>query len=96
MQTGGVSLSLLEALELAEHERLLDEIEDCRDMPGAGACMARFYHLRLQHRKHMRTLRLAMTPLSSPADMAHPTPAIIAALTARDDDGEDFGDELMS
>lgn len=96
LATGGVSLELIQALEFAEHERLEDEIEEARDTTYGSPAIARFFALRLQSRKHLRTLRLAMTPLGSPADMAHPTPDIVAALAADGRDEDDLGDDLLS
>lgn len=104
IENGGLSLPLIEVLELAEHERLYGEIQQLRAKSESGqrvsTAIAVLYGLRLQCRKHARVCRIAMNPLASPNDMAHPMPESVAealaALRDYEPDPGDDGDDLMS
>lgn len=103
-EAGGVSLAFIELLEVAEHERLAADIgqlkAQVKDGHKTSTAVSALYSLRLQSRKHMRTLRLAMSPISSPNDMRHPVPSsvaqAIAEIDAHEVDPSDTGDELLS
>lgn len=98
-EAGGLSLHDIELLEFAEHETLAEEIDDLRTQEKATTAISALYSVRLQSRKHLRTLRIAMTPIGTPNDQRHPTSEDEAkrtkALAAIKDAPEpDTGDDL--
>lgn len=109
VEQGGLSLSDIETLECAEHERILGIFAQLQKRDATALAKnenARLHYtasthllgLRLQSRKHLRTLRLCMSPISSPN---HSHPPLTAAMLARiegeiiDDDSDDPGDDLL-
>ncbi len=106
---GGLSLADIEALECAEHERLLGifaqlqkQDADARainpDARGHWTALTSLMHLRIQSRKHLRTLRLCMSPIATPNETHPDFPAGVAARLERqivDGDMNDLGDDLL-
>jgi hypothetical protein len=105
-EAGGLSLHDIELLEYAEHETLAARIDDLlramAEGEKTGTAVTALYSVRLQSRKHLRTLRIAMTPIGTPNDNRHPTSeeqakkdAALAAV-AEGADPNDTGDELVN
>ena len=99
---GGLSLADLELIELAEHERLLRIVDEQReaelaDGKSRAVAVSGLMSVRLQSRKHMRVIRQALSPISTPGDTRPMVPKAVAdayALTAAD--LSDGGDDLLS
>lgn len=110
-EAGGLSLADIELLELAEHERIMGMVSaymrqeqdvtlpDGKVVKGRSRAIAvtNLMSLRLQSRKHLRTLRIAMTPIGSANDIHPKLPAALAErLSLTEADPHDLGDELVS
>ena len=110
-EIGGLSLHDIELFELAAYSALDERIKRLERRPKGATALAACLSLQLQSRKHLRTLRLAQSPIGTPNDMRHPEPeaearrreahASLAAAVERQEAararGEiDLGDELIS
>lgn len=100
---GGVTLEFIALLELAEHERLIGEVEKLRAKAEFGhkvsTAISSLYSLRLQSRRHMRVLRIAMNPIATPNTMKHIQTAAMASkrlARAKPPDPNDTGDDLVN
>lgn len=97
--SGGLSLADIEAIEYAEHTMIQRDLEEDR-ANGTPNLVARkdMASLALQCRKHLRTIRLAMSPIQTPNTMKHQQPASVAERRARRKapDRTDTGDELVN
>jgi hypothetical protein len=70
--TGGLSLMDIMLLEFAAHEQAGERIKRLERRPQTSTAVADLEKLRLQSRKHMRTVRIAISPIANPDGNKHP------------------------
>lgn len=92
---GGLTLRDIEAMELAEHERLDSEIKALSTKDKATTAISSLLSLRLQSRKHLRTLRVLISPVLTPHQGRAAVPAAVAKRHQRvlRDQGDDLVDD---
>lgn len=73
-ELGGLSLHDIELLQCAQLERLEQRIRRLEKRPKTSTAVSKMESLKLQGMKHLRTLRLAQAPISTPNDQKHPEP----------------------
>lgn len=105
-ELGGMSLHDIELLEVTAHRSLEERIKRLEKRPKSTTAIASCLSLQVQSRKHMRTLRLAMSPIGTPNDQRHPEPEQaakrraahekLAAAEANPEAKTDLGDELVN
>ena len=71
-ETGGLSLLDIMLLEFAAHEQAGERIKRLERRPQTSTAVADLEKLRLQSRKHMRTVRIAISPVANPDGNKHP------------------------
>lgn len=106
---GGLSLHDIELMEYLAHEAAAERIKKLAKRRDTSVAISECLRQQVQSRKHLRTLRLAMSPIGTPNDMRHPEPEAearkraasekldAAAATAADPGTEpDLGDDLVN
>lgn len=73
-ELGGLSLHDIELLQCAQLQRLEERIRRLEKRPKTSTAVSKMESLKLQAMKHLRTLRLAQSPISTPNDQRHPEP----------------------
>lgn len=103
--TGGLSLMDIMLLEFASHEHAGERIKRLERRPKTSTAVADLEKLRLQSRKHMRTVRIAISPIVNPDNNKHPDGETeLRKRRAKEDianaamsrKGPDVGDELVN
>lgn len=103
---GGVSLLDIMLMELAAHEQLAERIKRLERKPKSTTAVAAALHQQGTSRKHLRSLRVLMDPISTPNDGRHPTSEdadsgaererALQELAETETDPEDVGDDLVN
>jgi hypothetical protein len=100
IESGGLSLLEIQALEYADHlyltELLQLQIIELDAGARVTALVSALASVRLQSRKHMRSIAIAMNPGNNENGI-HPElpPEVAEAYNAAMADGDDFGDDLI-
>lgn len=69
---GGLTLHDIELLEFAAHEQAHERIKRLERKAKTATAVMGLEQLRLQCRKHLRTLRIAINPIANPDVNKHP------------------------
>lgn len=73
-ELGGVTLHDVELMQMAQLERLEARIKRLERKPQTSTAVADLESLKLQCLKHLRALRLAQSPITTPNEGRHPEP----------------------
>lgn len=90
---GGLTLRDIEAMELAEHERLESELTRLAGEERTSGAVAALLGIRLQSRKHLRALRVLISPVLTPHQGRAAVPEAVAKRHQRV--AGDQGDNLV-
>lgn len=94
---GGLSLHDIELLELAAHEALEARIQRLSRRKNTASAVTKMLSVQLQSRKHLRTLREALSPIKTPNEAPARVPKAIGdRLVVRDNDRADLGDDIVN
>lgn len=96
-EAGGLSLHDIELLEFAAHEVLEERVRRLSRRKNTASAVTKLLSVQLQSRKHMRTLREAMSPIKTPNESSPKLPRAIGdRLVVKDSDKSDLGDDLVN
>lgn len=73
-ELGGLSLHDIELLQVAQFQRLEERIRVLERKPQTSTAVSKLESLKLQCLKHLRTIRIASSPITTPNEGRHPEP----------------------
>lgn len=73
-ELGGLSLHDIEILQVAQMEKIEQRIERLKRKANASDAVTRMESLKLQCLKHLRTIRVLASPITTPNEGRHPEP----------------------
>lgn len=73
-ELGGLTLHDIELLQVAQFQRLEERIKKLERKPQTSTAVSKLESLKLQCLKHLRTIRVVSSPVTTPNEGRHPEP----------------------